>query len=172
MGSSADFLGTTVFPRAASEGWHHWTYFASPPDALDPLRSFGPIFRLSRAMIRCYVEAVETGQWRGHFEAVLPSIARHYDLRIEDLGGVGPFCPKAWRGRNYSNNLDSQSLCPGTLVYRPVQSTYYFHEAPDHFSQHDVLFHPVKPRPSLIKRVFHRLSRETQPSSPVHCHDH
>jgi hypothetical protein len=147
MGSRADFLGTTVLPQAESKDWDHWPYFVAPPDAR-PLRSFIPIFRVSQLLFAHYVEAVATGEWQGHFEALLPTIANYYGLQIEDMGG-------------YSNTPKNESsLSPGTFVCWPVQSKYYFHEVPSNFSQREILYHPVKPRRTLVRRIYGRLYKE------------
>jgi hypothetical protein len=109
------------------------------------LRSFLPIVRFSRGMMDCYVRAVESGGWRGHTEALYPTIASFNSLVIEDLGGKGPFTRPSMFGKNYVNTPTADGdLLPGTFVYRPVKNAAYFHEAPERFSQPGYLYHPVK----------------------------
>ena len=145
MQSSADLIGTTIFPREQNRNWYHWPWFSSPPNVPteDHLRSFLPIVRFSRRMIETYVEAVKDPRWTGHTEALYPTIAHHHGLVIEDLGGTGPFCPPAQRLKNYLNT-PCGDLAPGTFVYRPVTQATYYQDAPQEFSLRDYLYHPIK----------------------------
>jgi hypothetical protein len=137
-----DFVGTTIVPQSESNEWYHWRSFVAPHDAR-PTRSFAPIFRLSRRMIDCYVQSIATGKWKGHFEALFPTIALYNGLTIEDVGG-------------YTNTPNDPYLSPGTFVYRPAR-TSYFHEWPDSFER-GFLYHPVKPKRPLSKRLILRLT--------------
>ena len=62
------------------------------------VRSFLPIARFSRRMINCYVDAVRDGRWRGHSEALYPTLARYNGLQIQYLGGSVTVHPRldAW----------------------------------------------------------------------------
>jgi hypothetical protein len=146
MPSPADLLGTTIFPRDQSRDWVFWEWFRSPPEvtAEFQLRSFLPIARFSRRMLNVYTEAVRDARWAGHTEALFPTIAHFNRLHIEDLGGAGPFCPAAWRSKNYDNTPWDEKLSPGTFVFRPVTFDHYYHDAPWRFSRPDFLYHPVK----------------------------
>jgi hypothetical protein len=151
MPSRADLLGTTIFSRAESKDWVFWDWFRSPP-AVTPefhLRSFLPIARFSRSMLDLYTKTVQDDQWGGHTESLFPTIAHFHGLRVEDLGGKGPFCPPAWRSSNYENTPWDEKLSPGTFVFRPVTLDRYFHDSPLQFSRPDFLYHPVKYRPGL-----------------------
>lgn len=147
MGSTADLLGTTIFPRSQSENWYHWNWFSTPAEVESKCqtRSFLPIARFSRGLLDLYVRAMETGLWRGHTEALYPTIALHHGLLIEDLGSQGPYCPERWRKKNYVNTPMDWSLSPGTFVSAPVLHNAYFHEMPVAFGRPNFLYHPVKP---------------------------
>ena len=147
MPSSADLLGTTIFPRTQSKDWVFWESFRSPPEVPfeAQLRSFIPIARFSRRMLEVYTDAVSDSRWGGHTEALFPTIAHFNQLRVEDLGGEGPFCPPEWRSKNYVNTPLDAKLSPGTFVYRPATHSYY-HDTPQEFSRRDFLYHPVKTR--------------------------
>jgi hypothetical protein len=145
MDSGADLLATTIFPQAESKSWAHWPDFAAPPGAR-PLRSFIPMFRISQLLFAHYVEAVGTGHWQGHFEALLPTIADYYGLQIEDMGA-------------YCNTPNDSRLSPGTFVWLPVQSESYFHEVPSNFSRREVLYHPVKVRLTILSHMAESLKR-------------
>ena len=94
-------------------------------------------------MIDVYQEALSTGEWSGHYEFLLPTIARAHGLRIEDIGGTGPFVPWRRRRRNYLNVAKDVLLSPGTFVWRPSM-TAYFHEDDTAFTQRAMLYHPIK----------------------------
>jgi len=151
MQSRADLLSASILPRVQCPQWANWPGFDCPPEVSSDcqLRMFAPVTRLSRAMRDSYVQSMRESRWRGHFEAVVPTIARHHGLRIEDLGGNGPFCPPAWRFMNYSHTPVTHiqnALCGSraTFVFRPVTHTAYFEDAPEEFDQPDFLYHPVK----------------------------
>ena len=144
--SQADLIGTTFYPRHQSLDWMWWPSFEAPPtvSGAHHTRSFIPIARFSRRMILQYEKAVRGGEWRGHVEALLPTIALHHGFTIEDLGGNGPFTPRALAGKNYSNTPSSALLRPGTFTTAPANHSAYFHEAPEIFPTPEYLYHPVK----------------------------
>src|SRR5262249_49787363 len=82
--SQADLLGSTILPRSECPGWPPWRGFKSPPQVSPrhQFRSFLPIARFSRRMLGCYAEAVESGAWQGHMEAIYPTIASLNELAI------------------------------------------------------------------------------------------
>lgn len=136
MRSRADFLSTTLVPRAESRDWHHWPQFYGPPDLApaQQMRCFAPVARFSRRYLARYRAAVESGAWHGHSEALLPSIALHAGFTVADIGRA-----------HYRNTPADFGLAPGTFIYRPPVSDAYFHEAPQNFAEPDRLYHPVKP---------------------------
>jgi hypothetical protein len=137
MESNADLLTTTLVARANSGDWHWWPNFRAPPEVTPErqMRSFVPIVRFSRAMLQHYREAVVSGAWGGHSEALFPTIALHAGLAVEDLGA----------GRHYRNIPSELTLSPGTFVFRPPVAAEYFHDNPGAFAERDLLYHPVKP---------------------------
>lgn len=134
MNSDADLLGTTFYPRVQCPDWIHWTWFETPPEVSRAchVRSFLPIVRFSRSMINCYRDALTDGRWRGHSEALFPTVACFHGLKIEDIGGNGPFTPVPLCGRIYRNAHQDPDLVPGTFVYRPAKPAY-FPDAPDEY---------------------------------------
>jgi hypothetical protein len=137
MRSEADFLATTIVARSDSPSWHWWKGFHAPPGVApsNQARCFAPIARFSRRMITHYRQSVAAGEWRGHFEALFPSIALHAGFAVEDLGP----------GTRYTNTPHELTLSPGTFVFRPTVATQYFHENPRGFVRSNLLYHPVKP---------------------------
>jgi hypothetical protein len=144
-GSDADLMGTTLFSRADDPGWMHWSWFEAPTEV--PLamhtRGFFPIMRLSRRLLERYAAVATDGSWRGHMEAILPTLARHEGFSLEDLGGERAWS-RAGRRAWYRNTRSSLYLTPGTFVYRPPVSGAYYHEAPEAFAEAGLLYHPVK----------------------------
>lgn len=143
--NDADLLTSSLLPLSQDPGW----YFApgvGTPEAVDPdarTRAFHPVMRMSRRMLEAYAEAVRDPAWHGHFEFVVPTVARHLGLKVEDIGGAGPFCPPERRGAFYANTPLHPHLSPGTFVWRPT-SPHYFHERAKAFAVPDMLLHPVK----------------------------
>lgn len=145
-GDDSDLLGTALFPRSQSVKWLHWPWFKAPVPEHQHCRAFLPVARFSRRMIACYREAVEGGDWEGHLEAIWPTIANAYGLKMQDFGGSGPHTPVGLRGRNYTHyhNIEDGDLSRGTFVCRPVTRLSYFHETPEQFPDVGYLHHPVK----------------------------
>jgi hypothetical protein len=82
-------LGT----RERSPEWFHWPSFAAPPEVaatLHPRDCLQSMFCVSRYGARLFAaleDAFRAG-WVGHNEAVVPTIARHRGLRIENLNQI------------------------------------------------------------------------------------
>lgn len=141
----ADLIGTTLLPRSEDPHWMHWPWFEPPADVAPALqvRSFLPIARYSRCLLNRYHEAAKTGLWRGHSEAILPTLANTHGYRLHDLGGTSrwheqPSTP--W----YHNTPHHPYLTPGTFVYRPPIHDCYYHENPFAFTERNQLYHPIK----------------------------
>ena len=144
--NDADLLTTTLLPLADDPDWYFMDT-ALAPACVDPAcrtRSFNPLMRMSRRFMEAYVAEVRDPGWQGHCEYLFPTIALHRGLKIEDMGGEGPFCPPERRGALYSNTPLHPHLIPGTFVYRPWRLDY-FTERPQDFPKADWLYHPVKP---------------------------
>jgi hypothetical protein len=163
-GNWRDFFLTTMeskaaqHPRHPEDSWPHWSWFRSPAEIPDDkhLRSFNPICRFSQRMIAVYVQAVQSDVWLGHTEALYPTIAWFNRLTISDLGGGGPYCPEELHGKNYYYD---DAYPSGTFNHVPAVRSAYFHEKPEQFIQHNLLYHPVKVNVRLrarLKRYYER----------------
>ena len=140
--TDSDLLGTTLHTRGELPEWMWFDEFKSPSGDLGDaatLRSFLPIFRLSRRGARATREAAKNG-WEGHLEVLLPTILQHVGFTIEDIGGTGRFVRAGNENRFYTNTPHVASLSPGTFVYR--NSRDFPSVKPD---QPGKLWHPVKP---------------------------
>ena len=135
----SDLLAPVVFRRRDEPDWLFWSSLVmpEPPAGEDPsLRSFMPVFRLSRRLVEAVDAAYRQG-WGGHVECTLATIAQARGLVVADIGGDGEFTAPANRGRFYSATRHDMYLAPGTLVFKPVM-----HRCG---SRRDMLWHPVKP---------------------------
>jgi hypothetical protein len=152
ISSDADLMGTTFYPRTQCPEWYHWPWFETPPEVSVNyhVRSFGPVVRFSRRLMNCYVDAMRDGRWRGHNEAIYPTLALYNGFTIQDLGGYGPFTPVPLRGRSYCNTPTDKHLSPGTFIFRPVEHKAYFPDAPEQFPARGFLYHPVKVHDEVV----------------------
>ena len=154
-GRKADLITTTLYPRRQCPGWTHWSWFTAPHAVPlgNQVRSFHPIARFSRRLLKRYVESVGSEAWHGHSEALYPTVARHCGFAIEDMGGHGPFTPPSMRGKNYVNRPSvNGDLTEGSFVFRPVRHRAYFHAAPDRFTMRGRLYHPIKVHDGTSKK--------------------
>jgi len=137
--STADFIATNFARRVEAPDWPWWPSLhdpAGPYTAPNALHCFCPIYRLSRRAGEVLLARYREG-WCGHAEATIPTILHRAGLRLEDLGGRGPFVPPGQRDRFYSSSRLDRNLFPGTLRYRPVFGRVGRRPAR--------LWHPVKP---------------------------
>ena len=100
------------------------------------VRGFYPLFRLSNRFLRVLDQEYQRG-WHGHYELTWGTIARRNGLAIEDIGGNGRYVKSHNCDMFYFNTFYTQSLSPGTFVFRPALTTVRKRE--------NTLWHPVKP---------------------------
>lgn len=140
--NDADFLTTSLRTAEHNPDWSYWETLHQPgacgPRLTDNERTVGfpPIYRASRAAVNA-VDAAYRAGWGGHCEVTWPTIVRRAGLRIEDMGGNGPFTASANRGRFYTNNPTAWSLGPGGFTYKPARYGAGL--------KRNMLWHPVKP---------------------------
>ena len=143
-GLDADLLTTTLNTPDRDPNWAFWPGAVSPPGAQGVrTRAFMPVFRASRRFLDLYRRQIATGQWAGHYEFLLPTIARAGGLKVADLGGNGPFVASGLAGRNYRNTPNDPDLGRGSFIFRPARNAY-FAEAPEQFDLPNLLYHPIK----------------------------
>jgi hypothetical protein len=145
--SDADLLCTTAQSHADNSAWAHWSTLLTGGEEIaieQRIKGYMPFARLSRRLLeRC--DARYRAGWSGHPEVLWPTIAAASGLRVEDIGGNGPFTPAARRGRYYYNNPHHWSLFPGTFVFRPCFADHEDLSGPrTRFA--GWLWHPVKPQ--------------------------
>lgn len=137
--SDADLLATTLRTKTEIPNWPLWRSLQTPAQLTlsddQCLRLFLVVARLSRRLKEKLVPVYQQG-WTGHFEALLGTVTLQNDLKVEDIGGDSRFTRPENLNRFYWNTPLNNSLCPGSLVFRPSQS------APG--PESDKLWHPIK----------------------------
>lgn len=142
----ADLLTTTLMYRHEQPKWPWWRSAGAPPDVPSErwVRSLNPLVRLTRPVLDAYADAVADPRWEGHYEFLLPTVAREAGLRVEDLGGEGSFVPPGRERSTYVGKSPNGRPPDLTFGFRPVRHDY-FHEQPESFPLAGMLYHPVKP---------------------------
>jgi hypothetical protein len=134
---SADVIGTTLHPYDLNPDWPWWSSLDPSPDVdrSEWVRGFFPLLGLSQEALDCVDEGYRAG-WSGHAEVVIPTLASHHGLELEDIGSDGPYVREENRNRFYTNSPEYSNMWPGTFIYRPARL-----EPGD---EPDTLWHPVK----------------------------
>lgn len=133
----ADLLAAHLQSFEDNPGWGWWKGFHPPPDARigrEKFRKvFMPLYRVSSAALAC-TDAAHRAGWRGHVEALMPTVLGLNGLSIQDLNAIIP----CYLGdcQEPCNDTHAQS----SFRWRPAVSYYEF----VHRGQTPLLFHPVK----------------------------
>ena len=133
--SDSDLIATYVRRPDETPDWLHWQTLGLPDDCLatSRLSAFLPLARISRRLCDAYLEEVRRPGWSGHFEALLPTVARHRGLSVIDINELAATSPLGLP-------VDGE-----TYDYWPLRSQTYFGELPGAFKVPNRLYHPVKP---------------------------
>ena len=126
------------------------------------VRSLNPLLRLTRPVLDAYARAVADPRWQGHYEFILPTVAKRAGLRVEDLGGEGSFVPPGRERSVYVGKSPHGRPPDLTFGFRPPRHDY-FHEKPETFPQHGMLYHPVKPGVPAWTRETRNLNERARP---------
>jgi hypothetical protein len=93
---------------------------------------------LSRKACQAMAVALQSG-WSGHSEVFIPTVLALERLKLEDIGGNGPFVAPRNRHRFYSSSDSPDGrLASGSMRFRPAHVTWGQHP--------NWLYHPVKER--------------------------
>ena len=138
----ADFITSCIGKR--NDQNNNWTWWTSLKLGTDQekafeslLRSFNPIYRISRRALAYLDRLLRQPEVKGHAEVLVPTLLYYGGFRIIDFGGTGTFVPKEYRNCFYIQDD------------HPIASTFRWRPA---FSRQEVegkdikgkLFHPVK----------------------------
>lgn len=134
---NADLLAAHVKTYDDDPDWFWWPHFF-PPSGVELGQAhwhkvFMPIYRASAAALAC-TDAAHLAGWRGHVEALMPTVLRLSSLDVQDMNAVAP----CYAGSQQDSCADTQ--VQSTLRYRPAVSYYEFVNR----GQSPLLFHPIK----------------------------
>ncbi len=134
--NTSDLLCTNMSRPETNPTWAWWQHLVWPHESKpDLIGAFLPFARLSARAIDTLIAAGQDGI-DGIYELVWPTVLHHHSLTIEDIGGDGPFVSPANVNRWYTSTITSETLSPGTFVFRPIR--YRPERIPNK------LWHPVK----------------------------
>ena len=124
---TSDFLSSVIETKAENPNWYWWTSLKTGNEVIAEeklLKSFNPIYRLSRQALAC-IDAYLIIGWMGHHEVLLPTLLYNEGFLLEDFGGEGTFV----RPENNAKFYDDTSMRIAPVL-------------PD--DRKNYLFHPVK----------------------------
>ena len=124
---TSDFLSSVIETKAENPTWYWWTSLKTGNEVIAEeklLKSFNPIYRLSRQALACIDAYLRIG-WMGHYEVLLPTLLYNKGFLVEDFGGEGTFV----RPENNAKFYDDTSMHIAPVL-------------PD--DRKNYLFHPVK----------------------------
>lgn len=124
---TSDFLSSVIETKAENPTWYWWTSLKTGNEVIAEeklLKSFNPIYRLSRQALVCIDAYLRIG-WMGHYEVLLPTLLYNKGFLLEDFGGEGTFV----RPENNAKFYDDTSMRIAPVL-------------PD--DRKNYLFHPVK----------------------------
>lgn len=124
---TSDFLSSVIETKAENPTWYWWTSLKTGNEVIAEeklLKSFNPIYRLSRQALACIDAYLRIG-WMGHYEVLLPTLLYNKGFLLEDFGGEGTFV----RPENNAKFYDDTSMRIAPVL-------------PD--DRKSYLFHPVK----------------------------
>lgn len=149
--SSADFVSSYITHFKNDERWPWW-YLTHPVKSIsnsERIRSFNPIYRISRRALHYLHDELRTG-WKGHNEVLLSTLLYHNDFELLDFGRGGEFSSELFPNF-YTKNFQfhTRKLFPlrkfyymGTMRYRPAMKKR---------GNRNLLYHPIKTDSGLTR---------------------
>lgn len=121
---TSDFLSSVIETKAENPTWYWWTSLKTGNEVIAEeklLKSFNPIYRLSRQALACIDAYLRIG-WMGHYEVLLPTLLYNKGFLLEDFGGEGTFVRPENNARFYDDT--SMRIAP---VLPDDRKNYLFH---------------------------------------------
>lgn len=120
---STDFLSCHIRDFEEEPGWYWWTSLnpQRDPGAMDLVRSFNPVFRISRSAL-AFIDESHLRGCSGHYEVLLPSLLKSAGFSIAEFGGKGKYVLPGCENFFYqaADADQSGSMTTGSMRYRPV----------------------------------------------------
>lgn len=121
---TSDFLSSVIETKAENPNWYWWTSLKTGNEVIAEeklLKSFNPIYRLSRQALAC-IDAYLIIGWMGHHEVLLPTLLYNEGFLLEDFGGEGTFVRPENKAKFYDDT--SMRIAP---VLPDDRKNYLFH---------------------------------------------
>ena len=150
----ADVLTAHLRPLSAEPNYFFAPLYRQPEASpADPLIALMSISRMSRRFLEHYRDTLRQPGWDGHFEMVLPSIARAGGFTVAEIGGENPFTPPERRGLHYTGSFADNDRPGTTHGYLPARGYRYFVDSPRRFRLPNSVYHPIKADFTLRRRL-------------------
>jgi len=139
LDNDADFLTCHIRRYKDEPRWCWWRWHRPEKQIPLPdcLRSFNPIYRISRPALTHLHTCLNDG-WCAHFELLMPTLLFHGGFQLADFGGTGEFVPPGCENKFYIDSppdeyglLKSGTMRSGPPLARPG-------------TEQNKLYHPVK----------------------------
>ncbi|MEO6394814.1 MAG: hypothetical protein ABIO40_02760 [Devosia sp.] len=186
FGEAARFEGDLLVSHLRTRQNHlDWNILRKVTDPLDSpgdhLIGFMPVSRFTRPLVDYFQRELSVQRWRGHFELILPTLARRGGFVVSDWGGSGEFTPASRRDRFYEGDFTAGGRGFYTHGYKPPRAQHYFVESRFGFWATNKIYHPIKTnypplgkilrwgqlvRDRLRLRLAHMLGREPRLKGP------
>lgn len=125
----ADLVAAYIRTYEDEPNWCWWSGVRAPDGVAlsqdDLYASFNPVNRLSAKALECLETEMRNG-WRGHFEAIVPTVIAKHGMSMRDFGGTGRFVRNGDEYRFYKGKtltwlpLSVQTMKPN-MIYHPVK---------------------------------------------------
>lgn len=83
--NESDLICTHLIDYTENDKWVWWKYFNTPMKNIKKMRAFLPIYRISRNMLEEIGTAITQEDWRGHIEALIPTIVGVKNGKINEI---------------------------------------------------------------------------------------
>lgn len=162
MKSNADFLATHLTKQSEQPDWPHWSSINIPKNSniqsefkLDLIRSFCPIYKISRDAIKVLDKTYKSGVI-GHYEALFPTILKYFKLKVCDINSLPhPIYTGKYRWYTQADPDKMGSLKGSSMRFKPP---FYLKGL-----RPLTLYHPIKYSiAGRIKIGFRHLSKTIQ----------
>jgi len=135
-----DFISCHIRTFDEEPRWRWWHTLAHPCNhipAFSRIRSFNPIYRVSKESLY-YIHHRLIDKWQGHHEVLIPTLLHLEGFRIMDFGGKGKFVVKGYENKFYESSVSDiyGNLNNGSMRFRPLLQETDIQECR--------LYHPIK----------------------------